>query len=169
MPTLPQHGQTWALKSADGTVADVRSGLASAGTAIQSWGPNGTTAQGWTFWAKENGGFLLETLLTTGRHPGGQATATATVMVMDYNYSIGQTWLYNEHNRPNQHWTFEPIDDDWVRIRTTRTDEGALFLTAAAPGSPLALARQDDRNPAQRWQLVPAGGEPYTLGKGLDW
>ncbi|MFJ8627837.1 CAP domain-containing protein [Kitasatospora sp. NPDC093550] len=152
MPTLPQHGQTWTLKSANGTVADVRSSQTAAGTAIQSWGSNGTTAQGFTFWGKENGSFLLETQLTTGRHAPGQA------MVMDYNYSIGQTWLFNEHNQPNQHWCFEPVDNDWVRIRTTRTDEGELFLTAAAPGSPLTLGKQDDGNPAQRWQLVPAGG-----------
>ncbi|MFE6056895.1 CAP domain-containing protein [Kitasatospora sp. NPDC056446] len=152
MPTLPQHGQSWTLKSANGTVADVRSSQTAAGTAIQSWSSNGTTAQGWTFWAKENGSFLLETQLTVGRHAPGQA------MVMDFNYSIGQTWLYNEHNQPNQHWCFEPLDNDWVRVRTTRTDGGELFLTAAAPGSPLTLAGKDDANPAQRWQLVPAGG-----------
>ncbi|MFF4924502.1 CAP domain-containing protein [Kitasatospora sp. MY 5-36] len=152
MPTLPQHGQTWTIKSANGTVADVRSSQTAAGTAVQSWGSNGTTAQGWTFWAKENGSFLLETQLTTGKHVGGQA------MVMDFNYSTGQAWLYNEHNQPNQHWCFEPLDNDWVRVRTTRTNEGMLYLTAAAPGSPLTLSRQDDGNPAQRWQLVPAGG-----------
>ncbi|MDY0811816.1 CAP domain-containing protein [Kitasatospora purpeofusca] len=152
MPTLPQHGQTWTLKSANGTVADVRSGQTAAGTAVQSWGSNGTIAQGWTFWAKEGGSWLLETQLTVGRHAPGQA------MVMDYNYSIGQAWLYHEHNRPNQHWCVEAVDNDWFRIRTTRADEGALFLTAAAPGSPLTLSKQDDADPAQRWQLTAAGG-----------
>ncbi|MER7754763.1 CAP domain-containing protein [Kitasatospora sp. NPDC097643] len=151
MPTFPQHGQTCTLKSANGTVAAVRSSRSDRGTPIHAWGPNGTAAQGWTFWAEEGGTWLLETQLTVGRHAPGQA------MVMDYNYSLGQTWLFNEHNRPNQHWCLEVVDDDWFRVRTVRTDEGELFLTAAAPGSPLTLGKQDDANPAQRWQLVPVG------------
>ncbi|MEV7938494.1 MULTISPECIES: CAP domain-containing protein [unclassified Kitasatospora] len=158
MPTLPQNGQVWTLKSANGTVADVRSSQSSPGTPVQSWGPNGTTAQGWVFWAKDGGSWLLETQLTNGRHAPGQA------VVIDYNYSTGQTWLFNEHGQPNQRWVLDVIDNDWFRVRTVRGDEGQLFLTAAAPGAPLTLTKQDDNNPAQRWQLIPAGGQNGGAG-----
>ncbi|MEV6973287.1 CAP domain-containing protein [Kitasatospora sp. NPDC093806] len=152
MPTLPQHGQTWTLESANGTVADVRCGRIAAGTAVQSWGAAGTSAQGWAFWAKDGGSWLLETQLTVGRHAPGQA------MVVDYDYSTRQAWLYDEHNQPNQHWYLEVVDEDWFRIRTARTDEGRLYLTAAAPGCPLTLSRPDEAVPAQRWRLTAADG-----------
>ncbi|MCF3179419.1 CAP domain-containing protein [Streptomyces polychromogenes] len=159
MPTFPQNGQAWTLQTPlDGPggkiVADLQSSNSARGTRIQSWPDNGTRAQGWVFWAKENGTWLLETQITQGTHAPGQG------MAMDYNYSTGQAWLFNEHGQPNQRWCLEVVNNDWLRIKTARTDEGDLFLTASSQmSSPLTLARRDDSNMGQLWRLVPARGQ----------
>ncbi|MFG3000519.1 CAP domain-containing protein [Streptomyces sp. NPDC048340] len=158
MPTLPQNGQVWTLQTPlDGPggkiVADLQGSNSGRGTRIQSYHDNGTRAQGWVFWAKENGTWLLETQVTHNTHGPGRA------MAMDYNYSTGQTWLYNEHGQPNQRWCLEVVDNDWLRIKSVRTDEGEVFLTASQQeASALTLSRRDDNNRGQLWRLVPARG-----------
>ncbi|MBO1415962.1 CAP domain-containing protein [Streptomyces sp. FH025] len=151
MPTLVRNGQTWTLRSANGTVADLRPGHVDRGTPVQSRERNGTATQGWVFWAMD-GNWVLETQLTRGRYAPGQA------MVMHYDRTTRRASLADLDGQPDQRWCLEVIGDDWLRIRTLRADEGSLFLTASAPGSPLVLAERDSTDPAQRWQLIPTGG-----------
>ncbi|MEU9041839.1 MULTISPECIES: CAP domain-containing protein [unclassified Kitasatospora] len=150
MPTLVRNGQVWTLRSANGTVADLHSGRTDPGAPIQSRERNGTTTQGWVFWSMD-GNWVVETQLTRGRYAPGQA------MVMHYDHTSRRTSLADLDGRPDQRWCLEVVGDDWLRIRTLNTDEGDLFLTASTPGSPLTLARQNHTDPAQRWQLIPAG------------
>ncbi|WP_188296465.1 CAP domain-containing protein [Streptomyces sp. CBMA156] len=149
MPTLVRNGQVWTLRSANGTVADLSPGRPDRGTPIRSREPNGTSTQGWVFWAMEDN-WVLETQLTRGMYAPGQA------MVMRHDRGTGRTSLSDLDGQPDQRWCLEVVGGDWLRIRTMRTDAGSLFLTASLPGSPLTLARRDHTDPAQRWRLVPA-------------
>ncbi|MFI5529176.1 RICIN domain-containing protein [Kitasatospora sp. NPDC051853] len=158
MTVLPQNGQVYVLKSASGTVADVSSSSTAPCTRIQAWQPNGTKAQTWVFWAKENGTWLLETGLTKGTHAPGQA------MVMDHNFNAFNTHLYQEHGQDNQRWYVEDAGDGWVRLRTARGDGG--YLTADQVGSALGVWALDQGGSGQRWQLVPVGGAGSPGGSG---
>ncbi|MFF7995698.1 CAP domain-containing protein [Kitasatospora xanthocidica] len=150
MPTLVRNGQVWTVRSANGTVVDLCPGHDDLGAPVQSRVRDGTTTQGWVFWSVD-GDWVLETQLTRGKYAPGQA------MVMHYDHITRRTSLADLDGRPGQRWCLEVVGDDWLRIRTARTGEADLFLTAAAPGSPLTLAQRNHADPAQRWQLIPAG------------
>ncbi|MFD8753707.1 CAP domain-containing protein [Kitasatospora sp. NPDC059577] len=150
MPTLVRNGQVWTVRSANGTVVDLCPGHDDRGAPVHSREPDGTTTQGWVFWAVD-GDWVLETQLTRGKYAPGQAK------VLHYDRATRRTSLADLDGRPGQRWCLEVVGDDWLRIRTARTTEADLFLTAAAPGSPLTLAQRDHADSAQRWQLVPAG------------
>ncbi|MFD5328100.1 CAP domain-containing protein [Streptomyces sp. NPDC127092] len=151
MTTQLQNGQVWALVADNGRAADVNASQASEGNRIQAWAPNGTHAQGWVFWAKENGSWLLETQLTHNTHAPGQA------MVMDYDFSRFATHLVREHGGNNQRWHLEDAGNSRVLLRSARPDEGAAYLTADAQGAALGVWRRDPANQGQLWRLVPAG------------
>jgi hypothetical protein len=158
--TYPQNGQVFILTSANGMVADVNTSDPSRGNRIQAWTPNGSTAQTWVFWAKENGTWLLETGLTNGRHAPGQA------MVMDYDYTNFNTHVFDEHGQPNQLWCVEDTGDGWVRFKSARQDEGDAYLTADRQGEALGVWRLDPDGSGQRWQLTPAGAAGGSSGGG---
>ncbi|GAA2782080.1 CAP domain-containing protein [Streptomyces showdoensis] len=160
MTTQPQNGQVWTLVAANGRAADVNASQASDGNRIQAWAPNGTAAQGWVFWAKENGTWLLETQLTHNTHGPGQA------MVMDYNFSNYTTHLVREHGQDNQRWHLEDGGNGRVLLRSARGNEGAAYLTADGQGAALGVWRRDPANQGQLWQLVPAGQTGGQTGGG---
>ncbi|MFD0568759.1 RICIN domain-containing protein [Kitasatospora gansuensis] len=157
MTEFPQNGQVYTLQSQSGTVADVSSSSTASCNRIQAWQPNGSKAQTWVFWAKENGTWLLETGLTKGTHGPGQA------MVMDFNYNAFNTHLFQEHGNDNQRWYVEDAGDGWVRLKTARGDG---YLTADRVGSALGVWQLDPNGSGQRWKLLPVAGGTGNSGGG---
>lgn len=151
MPATPQNGQEFTLRSGNGLTVDVNSSQITTGNRVQGWKPNGSKAQSWVFWAKENGSWLLETALTRGTHAPGHG------MALDYNFSAGVTHLFPEHGDANQRWLFEDAGNGSYRVKTARGDEGDRYLTAIGEGIALGLRSPDGRDPGQRWELVPVG------------
>ncbi|MFI9745339.1 CAP domain-containing protein [Streptomyces sp. NPDC052494] len=160
MTTQPQNGQVLALIAGNGLAADVNASQTGNGNRIQGWAPNGSPAQGWVFWAKPNGTFLLETKLTHNAHAPGQA------MVMDYDYSHYTTHLFQEHGQANQLWHLEDAGNGRVLLRSARPDEGAAYLTADKHGAALGVWRRDPANQGQLWQLAPVGSTGGGQGGG---
>ncbi|MEU3752376.1 basic secretory protein-like protein [Streptomyces olivoreticuli] len=160
MSVAPQNGQLFTLRSANGLTVDVSSSRTTAGNRIQGWKPNGSQAQSWVFWAKDNGSWLLETGLTHGTHGPGQA------MVLDYNFSAGVTHLFTEHGDANQRWLFEDAGSGWYRIKSVRGNEGDRYLTAVGEGVALALRSPSWGDPGQRWELLPVGSRPQPQQPG---
>ncbi|RSS55442.1 CAP domain-containing protein [Streptomyces sp. WAC01280] len=160
MTTQPQNGQVLALIAGNGLAADVNASQTANGNRIQGWAPNGSPAQGWVFWAKPNGTFLLETKLTHNAHAPGQA------MVMDYDYSHYTTHLFQEHGQANQLWHLEDAGNGRVLLRSARPDEGAAYLTADKHGAALGVWRRDPANQGQLWQLAPVGSTGGGQGDG---
>ncbi|MGW1198692.1 CAP domain-containing protein [Streptomyces sp. NPDC002536] len=155
----PQNGQMYVLRSATGVVADVDHSNTAPGTKIQGWSPNGSAAQQWVFWAKDNGSWLLETGLSHGTHGPGQA------MVLDYDFTNFRAHLCKEHGQANQLWRLEDAGDGYVRLKSLRTEGGDAYLTADGGGRFLGVWRSDAGSDAQRWRLEGVnssgqGGQP---------
>ncbi|WP_229324649.1 CAP domain-containing protein [Streptomyces sp. UNOC14_S4] len=148
----PQNGQMYVLRSATGVVADVDHSSTAPGTKIQGWSPNGSKAQQWVFWAKDNGSWLLETGLTHGTHGPGQA------MVLDYDFNNFRAHLVNEHGQANQLWRLEDAGDGYVRLKSLRTEGGDAYLTADGGGRVLGVWKSDPGSDAQRWRLEGVAG-----------
>ncbi|ARZ67062.1 CAP domain-containing protein [Streptomyces sp. HU2014] len=155
----PQNGQVYVLRSATGVVADVDHSSTAPGTKIQGWSPNGSQAQQWVFWAKDDGAWLLETGLTRGTHGPGQA------MVLDYDFTNWRAHLFKEHGQANQLWRLEDAGDGHVRLKSLRTEGGDAYLTADGGGRSLGVWKSDPGSDAQRWRLEGVsspgqGGQP---------
>ncbi|MCC3778690.1 CAP domain-containing protein [Streptomyces sp. UNOB3_S3] len=157
----PQNGQAYVLRSATGVVVDVDHSSTAPGTRIQGWPANGSRAQSWVFWAKDNGSWLLETGLTQGTHGPGQA------MVLDYDFSNWRAHLFNEHGQANQLWRLEDAGDGYVRLKSLRTEGGDAYLTADGAGRFLGVWKSDPGSDAQRWRLegAPSSGQGGQAGQ----
>ncbi|WP_371648006.1 MULTISPECIES: glycosyl hydrolase family 18 protein [unclassified Streptomyces] len=152
--TEPRDGGRMELRSATGTVMDLKGSSTESGTSVQAYEPNDSEAQRWVM--RSLGGENWR--ITAAAKPG---------MAVDHDPGPHRTHLVEtQEGNANQVWQAKAAGGGWY---TLVSGADGRCLSAGEAEQPLELAACEADSPKQRWKFREAGtAMPVSTIRGLE-